>query len=35
MQLPDVYPGKIEGRCENLQRACEKTMENLRLAFAD
>lgn len=34
LALPDVYPGKIEGRCANLQRACEKTMENLRAAFA-
>lgn len=32
---PDVYPGKIEGRCENLTNACRITMENLSAAFAD
>jgi len=31
---PDVYPGTIEGRCENLEKACGTTMENLRAAFA-
>lgn len=35
LALPDIYPGKIEGRRDNLERACEKTMENLREAFAD
>lgn len=34
LALPDVYPGKIEGRCENLENACRVTMENLREAFA-
>lgn len=35
LALPDLYPGKIEGRRDNLERACEKTMANLRAAFAD
>lgn len=34
LALPDVYPGTIEGRCENLQKACETTMKNLSDAFA-
>ena len=34
LALPDVYPGTIEGRCENLTKACGITMENLRQAFA-
>jgi len=35
LALPEVYPGKIEGRRDNLERACETTMANLRNAFAD
>lgn len=35
LELPELYPGKIEGRRDNLERACETTMENLRSAFAD
>lgn len=31
--MPDVYPGKIEGRRDNLQRACESTMANLKSAL--
>ncbi len=34
LALPDVYPGTIEGRHENLVNACHQTMENLRAAFA-
>lgn len=34
LALPDVYPGTIEGRCENLTNACQTTMENLQAAFA-
>ena len=34
LALPDVYPGKIDGRCENLEKACRTTMENLRATFA-
>ena len=34
LALPDVYPGKIDGRCENLTKACRITMENLQAAFA-
>lgn len=33
LAMPDVYPGKIEGRRDNLQRACETTMANLQAAF--
>lgn len=33
LALPDIYPGEIEGRCENLTQACETTMDNLRSAF--
>ena len=34
LALPEVYPGKIDGRCENLEKACGITMENLRSVFA-
>jgi uncharacterized protein YndB with AHSA1/START domain len=34
LAMPKVYPGKIEGRCENLIKACGITMDNLRAAFA-
>ena len=30
---PDVYPGKVEGRRDNLQRGCEITMANLKAAL--
>lgn len=33
LAMPDIYPGTIEGRCENLTKACQTTMENLRAAF--
>lgn len=33
LALPEIYPGTLEGRCENLTKACGTTMENLRLAF--
>lgn len=33
LAMPDVYPGKIEGRRDNLERACEITMANLKAAF--
>jgi len=29
---PEVYPGKIEGRRDQLERACEITMANLKAA---
>ena len=32
LALPDVYPGRIEGRRDNLETACETTMANLRAA---
>lgn len=28
--LPEIYPGRIEGRRDNLERACETTMANLK-----
>ena len=30
---PDIYPGTIEGRRDNLERACETTMANLKAAL--
>jgi len=34
LAMPDVYPGKIDGRCANLEKACETTMKNLQSVFA-
>ncbi len=31
--LPEVYPGKIEGRRDNLEAACETTLANLKAAI--
>jgi hypothetical protein len=33
LALPDVYPGRIEGRRDNLEKACRVTLDNLRAAF--
>lgn len=33
LSMPDVYPGKIEGRRDNLERACETTLANLKVAL--
>ena len=33
LEQPDIYPGKIEGRRDNLEKACEITMSNLAAAF--
>lgn len=33
LALPDVYPGKIDGRCAQLQAACETTLANLKAAI--
>ncbi len=33
LALPDVYPGTIEGRRDNLQSGCEATMANLKAAL--
>lgn len=33
LAMPDVYPGKIEGRRDNLEKACGITMANLKAAF--
>ncbi|MGB3736865.1 MAG: SRPBCC family protein [Ilumatobacter sp.] len=30
--LPDIYPGRIEGRRDNLEQACQSTMANLKAA---
>ena len=35
LALPDIYPGKIEGRHANLVQACETTMANLKAALED
>ena len=31
--MPDVYPGRIEGRCEMLTAACQTTLDNLKAAL--
>ena len=33
LALPEIYPGKIEGRCDNLIEACGTTMANLKAAL--
>lgn len=33
LAMPEVYPGKIDGRCENLENACRTTLENLKAAL--
>lgn len=33
LALPDVYPGTIEGRRDNLEKGCEITMANLKVAL--
>lgn len=33
LALPEVYPGTIEGRRDNLEKGCEITMANLKAAF--
>jgi uncharacterized protein YndB with AHSA1/START domain len=33
LALPEIYPGKIEGRRDNLEAACRTTMANLKAAF--
>jgi hypothetical protein len=30
---PEIYPGRIEGRRDNLERACEATLANLKAAI--
>lgn len=35
LALPDVYPGTIEGRRDNLEQACTTTMANLKAALED
>ena len=34
LEQPDIYPGRIDGRRDNLERACGITMANLAAAFA-
>lgn len=33
LALPDIYPGTIEGRRDNLEQACTTTMANLKTAL--
>ena len=33
LAMPDVYPGTIEGRRDNLEKGCEMTMANLKQAL--
>lgn len=33
LALPEIYPGRIEGRRDNLEAACRTTMGNLKVAF--
>lgn len=33
LSMPDLYPGRIEGRRDNLEKACQTTMENLKAAL--
>lgn len=33
LALPDIYPGKIDGRCAQLTEACETTLANLKAAL--
>ena len=30
---PDIYPGKLEGRCEQLRAALATTLDNLKTAL--
>ncbi len=33
LSMPDIYPGKIEGRRDNLEEACTKTLASLKEAL--
>lgn len=33
LALPDIYPGRIEGRCAQLEAACRTSLENLKAAL--
>ncbi len=33
LSMPDIYPGKIEGRRDNLEKACHTTLANLKAAL--
>ncbi len=33
LAMPEIYPGKIEGRRDNLEAACVKTLANLKAAL--
>lgn len=33
LAMPDVYPGRIEGRCAMLEAACATTLANLKAAL--
>ena len=30
LEHPDIYPGRVEGRRDNLERACERTLAALK-----
>ncbi len=32
LAMPDIYPGRIEGRRDNLEAACNTTLANLKAA---
>lgn len=33
LSMPDIYPGRIEGRRDNLEKACGITLANLKTAL--
>ena len=33
LEHPEIYPGKIEGRRDQLQQGCETTLANLKAAL--
>ena len=35
LEQPEIYPGRIEGRRDQLQRGCEITLANLKAALED
>ena len=35
LEHPEIYPGRIEGRRDQLQRGCEITLANLKAALED
>ena len=35
LSMPELYPGRIEGRRDNLEKGCRITMANLKATFED